>query len=192
MRKSILIGVSIVTVAGILLAAIALGFTDTRTKINAFAGTEGKGQVNEKAIAKAQANVSFNILEPNYLPSGYRFESVSGTKFHGATNDIEMASFSYKNGDDQFEVKEMIILNIKNRKESSTLPNDTREIIEINGIEGRFSEENGRKLLSWKIGNLSLGISSWKNEGRNMTGSSHGKDEMIKVAESIGDARKAN
>ncbi len=35
MRKSILIGVSIVTILGILLAAVALGFADTKTRFYA-------------------------------------------------------------------------------------------------------------------------------------------------------------
>lgn len=37
MRKSILIGVSVVTVLAILLAAVASGFADSNTKFNAFA-----------------------------------------------------------------------------------------------------------------------------------------------------------
>ncbi|GEM_PF-1566006 len=190
MRKSILIGVSIVTVLGILLAAVALGFADTTTKFNAFTGTEGNRQVTEKAIAEAQANVSFTILEPNYLPSGYKFESARGTKFVGVSNDIDMASFSYKNGDEQFELKEIIVVKTKDKTQSSNLPKDTREIVDINGIEGHFSEENGIKFLGWKIGNLSLSITSWKNEGQTQATSSLGKEEMIKVAESIKGTQK--
>jgi len=203
MKKSILIGISIVTVLAILLAAVALGFADSKTKFNAFANAEVNEPVMEKApqeaqadpeisgiaikgaIQQAQSNVSFRILEPMYIPSGYKFESVGGTKFVGATNDIDMVSFSYKNGDEQLTIKEIIVVKTKQKTEPSTLPKDTREIVDINGIEGRFSEENGIKLLGWKIGNLSLSISSWKNEGQNQTSSSLSKEEMIRIAGSV-------
>ncbi|KCZ72893.1 hypothetical protein ANME2D_01329 [Candidatus Methanoperedens nitroreducens] len=186
MKKSILIGVSIVTVLGILLAAVALGFAETNTKFNAFTGAEDSRQVTKKAIAEAQANVSFTILEPDYLPSGYKFESARGTKFVGVLSDIDMASFSYKNGDEQLTIKEIIVVKTKdNITQPSTLPRDTREIVDINGIEGRYSEENGIKFLGWKIGNLSLSITSWKNEGQTQATSSLGKEEMIKMAGSV-------
>ncbi len=208
MKKSILIGVSIATVLAILLAAVALGFGDASTKFNAFKAAEAdntsasappedkaalEAQANTEiseiaikgAIQQAQSNVSFRILEPTYIASGYKFESARGTKFVGATNDIDMASFSYKNGDEQLELKEVIIVKTKQKTEPPTLPKDTREIVNINGIEGRFSEENGIKLLGWKIGNLSLFISSWKNEGQNRTSSSLSKEEMIIIAKSV-------
>lgn len=209
MKKSILIGVSIATVLAILLAAVALGFGDTSTKFNAFSSAEADNtsasappedkaalevQANTEiseiaikgAIQQAQSNVSFRILEPMYIPSGYKFESVRGTKFIGVMNDIDMASFSYKNGDEQLTIKEIIVVKTKdNRTQPSTLPKDTREIVDINGIGGRYSEENGIKFLGWKIGNLSLSISSWKNEGQNQTSSSLSKEEMIRIAEAV-------
>lgn len=209
MKKSILIGVSITTVVAILLAAVALGFGDTGTKFNALSSAEAdntsasappedkaalEAQANTEiseiamkgAIQQAQSNVSFRIIEPMYIPSGYKFESVRGTKFVGATNDIDVASFSYKNGDEQLTIKEIIVVKTRDdRTQPSTLPKDTREIVNINGIEGRYSEENGIKFLSWKIGNLSLSITSWKNEGQNQTSSSLSKEEIIKIAESV-------
>ncbi len=207
MRKSILIGVSIVTVLGILLAASALGaldFAGSSTKFNAFTGAEVNKQPTEKvnqptlantevseierkgAIQQAQSNVSFRIIEPMHIPSGYKFESIRGIKFVGVMNDIDTASFSYKNGDEQLTIKEIIVVKTKdNRTQPSNLPKDNREIVDINGIEGRFSEENGIKFLGWKIGNLSLSISSWKNEGQNQTSSSLSKEEMIRIAESV-------
>lgn len=209
MKKSILIGVSIATVLAILLAAVALGFGDTSTKFNAFrsavannttvsaqpedttaleaqANTEISEIAIKGAIQQAQSNVSFRILEPMYIPSGYKFESARGAKFVGATNDIDMASFSYKNGDEQLTIKEIIVVKTKDdRTQPSTLPKDTSEIVSINGIEGRYSEENGIKFLGWKIRNLSLSISSWKNESQNQTSSSLSKEEMIKMAEAV-------
>ncbi len=210
MRKSILIGLSIITVAGILLAAFALGFGDTRTKVNAFKSAETEKnttgsstfiepknesktnsqfrsiELSEKgAIQYAQSNVSFRIIEPLYIPAGYNFEIVGGKKFTGVATDLEMASFSYINGDEQLTIKETIVVKTKQKTEPSTLPKDTREIVDINGIEGRYSEENGIKLLAWKIGNLSLSMMSWKNEGQNQTSSSLGKEEMINIAKYV-------
>ncbi|MFZ3384451.1 MAG: DUF4367 domain-containing protein [Candidatus Methanoperedens sp.] len=199
MKKSILIAISIITVAGIILAAVALGFGDTRTKVNSSA------QINEPftkeaetlaeteisridikgAIQYAQSNVSFRIIEPMYIPAGYNFESVEGKKFRGAATDLDMASFSYKNRDEQLTIKETIVIKTIQNTEPSTLPEDTREIVDINGIEGRYSQENGIKFLGWKIGNLSLMIKSWKNEGQKQTSSSLGKEEMINIAKSV-------
>ena len=175
MKKSILIGISIITVAGILLAAVALGFGETE-----ISQIDIKGE-----IQYAQSNVSFRIIEPMYIPAGYNFESVEGKKFRGAAKDLDLASFSYKNGDEQLTIKETIVIKTIQNTELSTLPEDTREIVDINGIEGRYSEENGIKLLGWKIGNLSLSISSWKNKGQNQTSSSLGKEDMINIAKSV-------
>ena len=207
MRKSILIGLSIVTVAGILLAAFALGFGETKAALTSaeieknitgsstFIEPENESKTNSQfrsielsekgAIQYAQSNVSFRIIEPLYIPAGYNFESVGGKKFRGVATDIDVASFSYKKGDEQLTIKETIVLKTENKTQSSTLPKDTREIVDINGIEGRYSQENGIKFLGWKIGNLSLSISSWKNEGQNQTSSSLGKEEMIKMARSV-------
>ena len=199
MKKSILIGISIITVAGIILAAVAMGFGDTRTKVNssvqinepftkeaeALAET-GISQIDIKGeIQYAQSNVSFRIIEPMYIPDGYEFETVEGKKFRGASIDLDMASFSYKNGDEQLTIKETILIkNIQNTEQSTSFQ-DTREIVDINGIEGRYSQENGIKSLGWKIGNLSLSIRNWKNEGQNQTSSSLGKEEMINIAKSV-------
>ncbi len=210
MKKSILIGVSVVTVVGILLAAVALGYAGTKTRFNAFSPAEAdKNNSNtiaiiepnnethknisfrvidpdeNGAVQQAQSNVSFRIIEPMYIPAGYKFESVGETKFVGVANDIDMASFSYKNGDEQLTIKETIVVETKQETEPPTLPKDTREIVDLNGIEGRFSEENGIKLLGWKIGNLSLSVMSWKNEGQNQTSSSLSKEELINIAKYV-------
>jgi hypothetical protein len=209
MKKSVLIGVSILTVLAILLAAVALGFTDAKTNFNAFKSAEAantsdtitimepdnEARTNissriiepyeDGVVQQAQSNVSFRIIEPLYIPPGYKFENAEGSKFVGVMNDIEMASISYKNGVEQLTVKEIIVVKTKDKTQLSSIPNDAREIMDINGIIGRFSEENGIKLLGWKIGNLSLSITSWKNEGQNQTSSSLSKEEMIKMARSV-------
>ncbi len=209
MKKSIVIGVSIVAVLAILLAAAALGFTDTSTRFNAFKSAEANpnasGSIkiiepnNEArsnisfrdiepdengAVQQAQSNVSFRIINPMYIPAGYNFEKAGGSKFVGVMSDIDMASLSYKSGDEQLTIKETIVVKTTDKTQSSNIPKDTREIVDIDGINGHYSEENGVKFLGWKIGNLSLSISSWKNEGQNQTTSSLSKEEMIKIAES--------
>lgn len=56
----------------------------------------------------------------------------------------------------------------------------------INGIKGRFSvEPDGLKYLNWKIGELSLTISSLTYNSNNITGSSLSKEEMVKMARSV-------
>ena len=209
MKKSILIGVSILTVLAILLAAVAVGFADAKTKFNAFKSAEAAnmsdtitimepdneirtnisfriiGPDENGAVQQAQSNVSFRIIEPMYIPGDYKFESAAGTKFVGVMNDIETASLSFKKGDERITIKEIIVVKTKGKTQSSNIPDDTREIVDINGIKGRYSEENGIKLLGWKIGNLSLSVMSRKNESQNQTGSSLSKEEMIKMAKSV-------
>lgn len=208
MKKPLLIGISIMTVLGILLAAVALGFGDTRPKSNSFANTEVNEPVAKEeiqvtladkgisdsnsdskidikgAIQYAQSNVSFRIIEPSYIPSGYKLDSVEGKKFKGASTDIDMASFSYKNEDEQLTIKETIVVKTEQETGQST-QQDTREIVDINGAEGHYSEENSIQVIGWKIGNLSLSVMSWKNVGQNQTRSSLSKEEMIKMARSI-------
>ena len=204
-----LIGLSIVTVLAILLAAVAFGFADANKKFNAFKSAGANPNISDPvaiiepnneaptnisfrsiepyedgAVQQAQSNVSFRIIKPLYIPAGYKFEEAGGSRFIGASSEIDMASLSYKSGDEQLTIKETIIVKTRDKTQSSSIPNDTREIVDINGTEGRFSEENGMKVLGWKIGNLSLSVRSWKNEGQNQTSSSLTKEEMIKIAES--------
>jgi hypothetical protein len=183
MKKSILIGVSIATVAAIFLAAVALGFADTKTKFNAFADVKANEQVTDKttqvatsaptpmpaqeksseeAIAEAQAKVSFKILQPSYVPEGYTLNipQVSGTRFRGVSVELEQATLPYRNGKATLNLKELHTINDTTiAPKSTTIPKDTREIVEINGIKGHLSvEPDGLKYLNWKIGELSLTV----------------------------------
>ncbi len=208
MKKSILIGVSIVTVLAILLAAVALGFADTKTKFNAFADakveqitekatpatstpapTPTQEKTPEEAIAEAQAKVSFKILQPSYIPEGYTLNipQISGTKFRGFSLEAEQAMLPYTNGKETLNLKELLTIKDDTIDPKNTaIPKDTREIVDINGIKGRYAEEtNGVKYLNWKIGELSLTISSLTYDSNNIAGSSLSKEEMIKMARSI-------
>ena len=209
MKKTILIGVSIATVLAILLGAFALGFTGNSTKLNAFADAEVNEQVMEKAIqvtstptpapaqektpeeaiAEAQAKVSFNIIKPSYVPEGYALNipQVSGTRFRGVSVELEQAMLPYTNGKETLNLKEFLTINDTTPvPKSTTIPEDTREIVDINGIKGRFwVEPDGSKYLNWKIGELSLTITSLTYDSKNIAGSSLGKEEIIKMARSF-------
>ncbi len=207
MKKSILIRVSIATVAAILLGAFALGFAGNSTKLNAFVDAQVNEQVMEKAIevtsnsapaparektpeeaiSEAQAKVSFKIVQPSYVPEGYALNipQVSGTKFRGVSVELEQAMLPYTNGKETLNLKEFQTINDTVPK-STAIPEDIREIVDINGINGRYAEEtNGVKYLNWKIGELSLTISSLTYDSNNIAGSSLGKEEMIKMARSV-------
>ncbi len=116
-------------------------------------------------IEEAQANASFDILEPTYLPSGYEFDNVyMADPKHNDT----MKHLTYTNGKDSFELVEDIGLGIgRNLLESA-------ENVTINGQEGKLLE--GGRSLFWTIGDIGLIIHS----------GSLSKDEMIRIAESVG------
>ncbi len=209
MKKSIIIGASIATVLVILLAAVAFGFADTRTKFNAFVDAKANEQSTdnapieatytpapvptqertaETAIAEAQVNVSFSILQPSYVPEGYSLNipQVSGTRFRGVSVELEQAMLPYAKGNEILNLKELLIINDTTIAPSTTAAKDPREMVDINGVKGRFSlEPDGSKYLSWKIGELSLTISSLAYNSNNITGSSLSKEEMVKMAGSI-------
>ncbi len=211
MKKSILIGVSIITVLAILLAAVALGFGNTSTKFNAFADAQVHKKVTEQAppevqadngiseitmkgaTQQAQSNVSFKILQPAYIPTGYRTNTwqISGTKFRGSSLEAEQVAIPYIKGDELFAKNEYL-----NLKEFLTIKDDTDvsgstseipyKFVDINGVQGRFLEEtNGVKSLNWNIGNLSLTISSYAYKENNFTGTSITLEEMAKMARSV-------
>jgi len=116
-------------------------------------------------IEEAQANASFDILEPTYLPSGYEFDNLyMADPKHNDT----MKHLTYTNGKDSFELVEDIGLGIgRNLLESA-------ENVTINGQEGKLLE--GGRSLFWTIGDIGLIIHS----------GSLSKDEMIRIAESVG------
>ncbi|MCX9024837.1 MAG: DUF4367 domain-containing protein [Candidatus Methanoperedens sp.] len=209
MKKSILMGVSITTVAAILLGAFALGFAGNDTKLNEFVDAQVNEQVMEKAIevtsnptpapakektpdeaiAEAQAKVSFTILQPSYVPEKYALNipQVSGTRFRGVAVELEQAMLPYTNGKETLNLKELLIINDTTLDPHNTaIPEDTREIVDINGINGRYAEEtNGVKILNWKIGELSLTISSLTYDSNSIAGSSLSREEIIKMARSV-------
>lgn len=116
-------------------------------------------------VEEAQANASFDILEPTYLPSGYELYNV-----HMADpieNDT-MLRLVYSNGEDFLDLDEDIGLGIgRNLLESA-------ENVTINGQEGKLIEEG--RALYWTIGDIGLILHS----------GSLSKDEMIRIAESAG------
>jgi outer membrane lipoprotein-sorting protein len=116
-------------------------------------------------IEEAQANASFDILEPTYLPSGYEFDNVHmGDPKHNDT----MIWLIYTNGEDFLDLDEDIELEVGRNLLKSA------ENVTINGQEGKLIEEG--RALYWTIGDIGLILHS----------GSLSKDEMIKIAESVG------
>jgi len=116
-------------------------------------------------IEEAQANASFDILEPTYLPSGYEFDNVHmGDPKHNDT----MIRLTYTNGEDFLDLDEDIGLEIGRNLLKSA------ENVTINGQEGKLIEEG--RALYWTIGDIGLILHS----------GSLSKNEMIKIAESVG------
>lgn len=128
--------------------------------------TREESREKEKVtIEEAQANSSFDILEPTYLPSGYEFDTVhTGDPKH---ND-SMIRLTYTNGEDSLALDEDIELGIgRNLLESA-------ENVTINEQEGKLTE--GGRVLYWTSGDIGLILHS----------DSLSKDEMIRIAESVG------
>ncbi|MCZ7395866.1 MAG: DUF4367 domain-containing protein [Candidatus Methanoperedens sp.] len=141
----------------------------------------------EEAIADAQAEVSFKILQPGYIPEGYRMNTAgtSGTKFHGFSSELEQALLSYTRGNEYLNLQELLVIK-DDTDVSGSFSKTPYKFVDINGTQGRFlEEESGMKSLNWKEGSLSLTISSYAYNGSSFTGTSLGMDEMIKVARSV-------
>ena len=136
MRKSIIIGVSIVSVLAILFA-VELGFTGTNIKVNSSAIKEAgtikdnqsdrgetmaststptpestQEKTTEMAIADAQTNVSFIILKPAYIPDGYTLDisQTSGTKFKGGITELEQAMLAYTKNNETLVLLEVLVI----------------------------------------------------------------------------------
>lgn len=141
----------------------------------------------DEAIADAQAEVSFTIFQPDYIPEGYRMNTAqtSGTRFHGVSSELEQALLFYTKGNDSLSLQELLV--IKDDTDTSAGTSKTPyKFVDINGTQGRFLEEaSGTKSLNWKMGALSLTISSYAYNESGFTGTSLSMDEMIKMARSI-------
>lgn len=199
MNKPILFGVSIAAVLAIILGAVALGFVGApadvdnsedainASTINASADTSARNTSLDNAIAGAQANVSFTILRPGYIPGGYvpDIPQITGMHFIGTASEAEQAVLAYANGNATILLQEILIIK-DNIDPNATIPADTRRIVDINGIEGRFSvEPNGEKYLGWKMNGLRLTIRSYTFNGTDFSGSSLSMEEMIEIAGSV-------
>lgn len=141
----------------------------------------------EEAITEAQAEVSFRILQPGYIPEGYRMNTAqtSGAKFHGDSSELEQASIFYIKGNESLNLQELLVIK-DDTDVSGSVSKTPYKFVDINGTQGRFLEEvSGTKSLNWKVGSLSLTISSYAYNESGFTGTSLGMDEMIKMARSV-------
>jgi hypothetical protein len=141
----------------------------------------------EEAIAEAQAEVSFRILQPGYIPERYRMNTAqtSGAKFHGVSSELEQASLFYIKGNESLNLQELLVIK-DDTDVSESISKTPYKYVDINGTQGRFLEEaSGTKSLSWKVGSISLTISSYAYNGSGFAGTSLGMDEMVKMARSV-------
>jgi hypothetical protein len=144
-----------------------------------------KKKTVEEAITDAQANVSFRILQPDYIPEGYRMNTAQtlGTKFHDDSSELELASLFYIMGKESLNLQELLVIK-DDTDVSENISKTSYKYVDINGIQGHFFEGvSGSKSLKWKAGNLRLTIYAY-NESR-FAGTSLGMDEMIKMARSV-------
>lgn len=149
-------------------------------------------------VEEAQANIPFDILEPTYLPRGYKLDYVGMTDPKYNYNNTKITLY-YSNGNNSFKLTEDIGLGIGSNLLESTVT------VMINGQEGRLFVETGTRRyencsiwqilgigqcevreeikeyqrLYWEIGDI--GIILFED-----TSGSLCKDEMIRIAESVG------
>ncbi len=141
----------------------------------------------EEAIADAQAKVSFKIIQPGYIPEGYRMNTAqtSGAKFHGVFSELEQALLSYTKGNESLNLQELLVIK-DDTDVSESVARTPYKYVDINGTQGRFLEEaSGMKSLNWKVGSLSLTISNYAYNGSGFTGALLGMDEMVRMARSV-------
>jgi len=151
-------------------------------------------------VEEAQANIPFDILEPTYLPRGYKLDYVEMIDPNPKYNyNNTMITLYYSNGNDSFKLTEDIGLGIGSNLLESTVT------VMINGQEGRLFVVTGTRRYEncsiWQI--LGIGQCEVREEIKEYqrlyweigdiglilfedTSGSLCKDEMIRIAKSVG------
>jgi len=117
-------------------------------------------------LEEVRGEVNFTVLLPSYLPEDYSFDSATVFKYE----EKETVSLRYQKD------SEMLMVSEKLRDDSNPQP-DMGEVekVSINGADGKLISLFGEsKMLVWSSGDLEFMLSG-----------KLGKEEMIKVAESI-------
>ena len=144
-----------------------------------------------ESVAEAQANVSFKIKQPAYIPEGYGMNPgrTLATSFYGSSSGLEQVMIFYEKGNEYLDMQELLVRGPDAEISDSGMP---WKFVDINGVQGRFLEErSGVKYLSWKMGNVNFMISSYvykengSVDGSGLAGSSLSREDMIRIAGSV-------
>lgn len=115
------------------------------------------------SVGAAEANVSFDVTAPRYVPGGYELGNVTVT----SGDDYTTASLAYRNDTSYLSVTQ------STRTAAAGGTNDA-ETVEIDGQNGTYQEFGSTGIVQWTCG----------GESYTVTGSLP-KSELLAVAESI-------
>ncbi|KAF5410022.1 MAG: outer membrane lipoprotein-sorting protein [Euryarchaeota archaeon] len=123
----------------------------------------------EMALDEVRANITFDLRVPSYLPDGYEFDSatVFGDLYG---NGQELVSLQYTDGSGVLHLTERV----SDDSDQSESVMGEPEIVSINGTDGEFTSMFATNTLRWSADNVDYSLSG-----------ELGKDELVKVAESL-------
>ncbi|MGB9929240.1 MAG: outer membrane lipoprotein-sorting protein [Methanosarcina sp.] len=127
----------------------------------------------ELSLEEARKRASFEILTPKYLPEGYKFNYsmiFNNSEFSPEGQIFETVELIYTKNEASISLAETIYKN----QSSDAAAMEEGDDIKINGINGKYVSMGKMKLLTWKLGEVNLYLSS-----------SLEKNEVLKIAESI-------
>ncbi len=122
------------------------------------------------SLEEFDADLSFDLKAPEYVPDGYSFLYGNGYRDNDGTMSGNYATLTYSNGKDTFSLHERVI-NDETSFETST-NEDVTEML-INGCTAAVSDHE----IMWEESGISITVISASS---NITG-----DDLLKVAESV-------
>jgi outer membrane lipoprotein-sorting protein len=127
----------------------------------------------ELSLEEAKKKASFEILTPEYLPEGYEFNNsmiYNNSEFSTGNQSFETVELVYTKDKSTIDLAETVTKN----QSSDAVVMDEGNDVKINGVEGKYVSLGKTKMLTWKLGNVDLFLSTPLE-----------KEEMLKIAESI-------
>lgn len=140
----------------------------------------GSNNFYDPRINEVQKEVSFKLLVPLYIPEGYELESVKSDK---KREKREYVSFLYSSTDSKNSSNDLTIIQQYYPDSTSMtisvprVENPSAESFIIGSTEYIFVDNNGYQILLWNSTDVGYEIISTGNIG---------KDEMVRIAESMG------
>ncbi|KKG12863.1 hypothetical protein EO92_12400 [Methanosarcina sp. 2.H.A.1B.4] len=128
----------------------------------------------EMTLEEARESAGFEILVPEYLPEGYAFNysTVSNNSLiapEGQASETVFLRYENEDGDYIF-LSETVH---ENEALEAPIMNSAEEV-SINGMEGKYLDLGDMNILSWKIGDIDLSLTT-----------SLEREELLKIAESV-------